>query len=240
LPSPRPRPSALGGEPPEILTSRSGQRPGKPAPRGPGRPRRNQAEQLNRELLEHALDHFLEKGFEATSVNAITSSLGMSKRTVYAWYGDKLSLFKAALERAVDEWAVPLEALQTLESDDLEDTLIRVGRLVVGKMLSPAGLKLIRITNAESYRMPEIGAYLYGHGSRSIIVYLADLLHRRIGPDPEELPDLDDLATAFLNLMSAPARLNAWGLGVDEARVDLYVRQRVRLFLRGVLRHETG
>ena len=98
---------------------------------------------------------------------------------------------------------------------------------------------LIRITNAESYRMPEIGAYLYGRGSRQIVLYLTDLLHRRVNPDPEQLPDLNDLATAFLNLMSAPARLDAWGFGVDEADVDRFVRQRVKLFLRGVLRNET-
>jgi AcrR family transcriptional regulator len=210
------------------------------APRGRGRPRRNEAAQLNRELLEHALDHFLDKGFEATSLNAITSSLGMSKRTVYAWYGDKLSLFKAALERAVDEWAVPLEQLQALESDDLEETLLRIAQLVVANMMSPAGLRLIRITNAESYRMPEIGAYLYGRGSRQIIVYLTDLFRRKAVPDPEQMPDLNDLATAFLNLMSGPARLNAWGFAVDAADVDKFVRQRVNLFLRGVLQRKAG
>jgi AcrR family transcriptional regulator len=206
-----------------------------PAARGRGRPRRDQAGQLNRALLEHALDHFLDKGFEATSLNAVTNSLGMSKRTVYAWYGDKLSLFKAALERAVDDWAVPLEQLQALEADDLEETLLRVAQLVVAKMMSPAGVRLIRITNAESYRMPEIGAYLYSHGSRQIVAYLTDLFGRRLKTDPEQPLDLEDAATAFLNLMSGPARLNAWGFVVAEEDVDKFVRQRVKLFLRGVL-----
>jgi AcrR family transcriptional regulator len=236
LPSPRPRPAQL--EQDRAKRSESAEPAAKPAPRGRGRPKRDEAEQLNRILLEHALDHFLEKGFEATSLNAVTSSLGMSKRTVYAWYGDKLSLFKAALERAVDDWATPREQLQALECDDLEETLLRVARLMVANMMSPAGLRLLRITNAESYRMPEIGAYLYGRGSRQIVLYLTDLLHRRVNPDPEQLPDLNDLATAFLNLMSAPARLNAWRIG-DEADVDKFVRQRVKLFLRGVLRNET-
>jgi AcrR family transcriptional regulator len=234
LSSPRPRASAPGADARTGASSEAQPSP-KPAPRGRGRPRRNQAEQLNRELLEHALDHFLDKGFEATSLNAITSSLGMSKRTVYAWYGDKLSLFKAALERAVDDWATPFDQLQALESDDLEETLLRIARLMVANMMSPAGLRLIRITNAESYRMPEIGAYLYSRGSRQVVLYLTDLLRRRAGPASEELSDLNDLATAFLNLMSGPARLNAWGFTVDDADVDRLLRQRVKLFLRGVL-----
>ena len=240
MPSPRPRAAPIAAKHPAATRQDPPEAAGKAVARGRGRPKRDQAEQLNRELLEHALDHFLDKGFEATSLNAVTSSLGMSKKTVYAWYGDKLSLFKAALERAVDDWAVPLERLQALECDDLEETLLRVARLVVGNMISPAGLRLIRITNAESYRMPEIGAYLYDHGSRQIVLYLTDLLHRRVDPDPRQLPDLNDLATAFLNLMSGPARLNAWGFGVDEADVDRFVRRRVRLFLRGVLQRDVA
>jgi AcrR family transcriptional regulator len=203
--------------------------------RGRGRPKREQVEQLNRELLERALDHFLEKGFEATTLNAITSSLGMSKRTVYAWYGDKLSLFKAALERAVDDWVAPIEELQALESDDLEQTLLRVAEAVVANMMSPAGQKLIRITNAVSYRMPEIGAYLYDRGSEPVVFYLNDLFRRRIKPSPERFPNQQDLATAFLNLMSGPARLNAWGFVVDQDEVHALIRQRVKLFLGGVL-----
>src|SRR5438067_6045932 len=83
--------------------------------RGPGRPTLS-----NEELLDKALDIFLEKGFERTSIDAITAAAGMAKRTVYLRYGDKTALFKAALERAIDEWIVPIESLQAAESEDLE------------------------------------------------------------------------------------------------------------------------
>jgi AcrR family transcriptional regulator len=204
-------------------------------PRGRGRPKRDQAEQLNRDLLELALDHFLERGFEGASVNAITSALGMSKRTVYAWYGDKLSLFRAALQRAVDDWAVSDEELAALETDDLEETLVRVADLFVRNMLTPAGLRLIRITNAESYRMPEIGAYLHERGSRPIMLFLRDLFRRKLPAGAGEPADIEALATAFLHLTSGPARLSAWGFAIDATGVQDFVRQRVRLFLHGVL-----
>lgn len=205
------------------------------AARRRGRPRRGQADQLNDELLSHALDHFLEKGFEGTTLNAITASLGMSKQTVYARYGDKLTLFRAALERAIDEWLVPLENLRQLEGDDLEQSLIDIARVIVTTLMSPAGLKLIRITNAESYRMPEIGEYTYKRGLLKIGQYLADFFRRRIFGEMDRTADLDDLATAFLNLMSSPARVNAWGLESEEIDVEEFVRRRVRLFLHGIL-----
>jgi AcrR family transcriptional regulator len=199
-----------------------------------GRPRRGQIDRLNEDLLAHALDHFLEKGFEGTTLNAITASLGMSKQTVYAHYGDKLTLFRASLERAIDEWLVPLEHLDQLESDDLEQSLIAIARVIVTTLMSPAGLKLIRITNAESFRMPEIGQYTYKRGRQQIGIYLADFFKRRICGEADPA-DLDDLATAFLNLMSGPARVNAWGLENDAIDVEEFIHRRVRLFLRGAL-----
>ena len=83
----------------------------------------------------------------------------MAKRTVYLRYGNKTRLFKASLQRAIEEWIVPVDRLRAAETDDAEETLLRIGQLLVANILSPAGLRLMRITNAESARMPEIGAF---------------------------------------------------------------------------------
>lgn len=199
-----------------------------------GRPRRGQSDRLGEDLLAHALDHFLEKGFERTTMNAITASLGMSKQTVYARYSDKLALFRAALERAIDEWLVPLQNLEKLESDDIERSLTEIARLIVSTLMSPTGLKLIRITNAESYRMPEIGQYTYNRGLQQIGSHLADFFRRRLYANVESPPDVEDLATTFLNLLSGPARIHAWGLDQEEFDLDGFVEGRVRLFLHGI------
>lgn len=208
--------------------------PAPPTRQGRGRPRRDQAGAIERDLLRHALDHFLAKGYEGTTLSAITLSLGMSKQTVYNRYPDKHALFIAALQSAVDDWLAPIAGLPDCESDDLEATLNAVARLIVSTLLSPAGLRLIRITNAESFRMPEIGRHTYGKGHAMIAVYLRDLFERRLRAGGHEREDLDDLVTAFLNLMSGPARLNAWGLDAEPIDVAGFVARRVSLFLDGV------
>jgi TetR/AcrR family transcriptional regulator, mexJK operon transcriptional repressor len=202
--------------------------------RGRGRPRRGQADQLDDELLERALEHFLERGFEGATLNAITASLGMSKQTVYARYSDKTMLFRASLKRAIDAWLIPLEGLPGLEGENLERTLLDVARLIVTTLMSPAGQQLIRITNAESYRMPEIGAYAYQHGQERIAAYLVDLFERRLLGVEDRWPNLHDLATTFLNLLSGPARRSAWGIEETDIDLETFVRQQVHLFLHGV------
>lgn len=199
--------------------------------RKPGRPTLS-----NEELLDKALDLFLEQGFERTSIDAITAAAGMAKRTVYLRYGDKETLFKAALRRAIDEWILPVEQLQAAERDDLEETLLEIGRILVANIMTPAGIRLLRITNAEAGRRPEIGVYTYELGTGRTIAYLADLLRRRLGPARGELGDWEQAAIAYIYLVvTGPPTMTAWGMTLDETTVAMQTVYRVRLFLHGVL-----
>src|SRR5690349_18551875 len=62
------------------------------APPAPKRRRARRPSLSNEQLLDQALDIFLQHGFDRTSVDAITATAGMAKRTFYLRYGDKESL----------------------------------------------------------------------------------------------------------------------------------------------------
>ena len=49
--------------------------------------------------LEKAMRLFWTKSYEGTSVSDLTETLGISRPSLYAAFGDKESLFRAALER---------------------------------------------------------------------------------------------------------------------------------------------
>ena len=209
--------------------------------RGPGRPTRDQTMQRNEELLDIALDLFLEKGFERTTIDAITASVGMAKRTVYQRYHDKTALFKAALQRAIEEWIVPVERLHAAETENLEESLLRIGQILVENIMSPAGLRLMRITNAESGRLPEIGVYALKQGTDRTVAYLADLFRRRIKPRGVEIIDPEEAAMGFLYLVvGGPASATAWGMVLEKTQIDKHTTDCVRLFLRGLLPRESG
>jgi TetR/AcrR family transcriptional regulator, mexJK operon transcriptional repressor len=214
----------------------TGATPAETKPRkGPGRQTASATRQRNLELLDKALDLFLERGFERTTIDAIAAAVGMAKRTVYLRYGDKTGLFKAALKRAIESWIVPVERLRAAESDELGATLLRIGRLLVANVLNPAGLRLMRITNAESGRLPEIGAFSYTQGTAPTIAYLADLIRRRSRADGLEVSDPEEAAMAFLHLVvGGPANITAWGVSLTEAAIEKYTEYAVRLFVHGL------
>lgn len=194
-----------------------------------GRPTREQSEKRHNDLLDHALDLFLERGFEGTSIEAIVDAVGMARRTVYARYGDKHSLFKAALQRLIDELVVPVDTLRQLETDDLEATLLNVNRLILSNMRSPNGLRLTRIANAEVFRMPEIGAYFWDRTGRVTISYLTDLFERRLAAAPAA-----DAALSFY-LLAIEGSFRSWiWLHPPEPDFERQMAYRIQLFLRGV------
>lgn len=202
-----------------------------------GRPTREQAEQRHNELLDRALELFLEKGFELATIEAIAASVGMTKRTVYGLYADKTTLFKATIQRAIERWIVPIDRLHAVESDDLAATLIAVARIRMSNAVSPAGLRLQRIINTESYRFPEIFTLAHEQGSRPTIEFLADLLqrHTQKGTIKVEKPEI--AATAFLSMVvGGPLRAIVWGGTVDEAALEERIHYCVQLFLHGVMR----
>jgi TetR/AcrR family transcriptional regulator, mexJK operon transcriptional repressor len=219
---------------PAMTTAR---RPTKRNRPGAGRPTLEQAEQRHIELLDRALELFLEKGFELVTIDAIATAVGMTKRTMYARYDDKSALFKAAVQRAIDRWIVPIETLQSVENDDLEITLKAVARIRMSNAISPAGLRLQRIINAESYRFPEIFTLAYEQGMRPTLEFLADLLRRHTKAGTIKIAKPEIAAAAFLSMVvGGPTRAIVWGSVVDEAALEERIRFCVRLFLDGARR----
>jgi TetR/AcrR family transcriptional repressor of mexJK operon len=200
-----------------------------------GRPTRGQAEQRQAELLERALDMFLEKGYELTTIEAIATSTSMTKRTVYARYEDKAALFRAAVQHAIERWIVPDETLRALDTGDLESTLTAVARMRVAYVGTPEGLKLQRIINAESYRFPDIFTAAFEQGTKPVVVFLAALFRRHAALGTINVARCEMAASAFLSLVvGGPVRVIVSGNRLEPADLEDRIAFSVKLFLDGV------
>jgi TetR/AcrR family transcriptional repressor of mexJK operon len=206
------------------------------APRpGPGRPTRAQQEQRSQELLTVALDVFLEFGFEQTTMEEIATRIGMSKRTIYARYLDKATLFKAVVRQAIHGYTVPRAALEAVASDDLEKTLIAIARLRVSNVATPVGTKLQRILSAQAYRFPELFNEAFEEGAGPTIDFLCELFKRGNVRGQVDIDEPRRAAVAFLSLaVSGPARVIVSGNALDDREINKRIRFAVALFLNGV------
>lgn len=206
-------------------------------PRGrAGRPTKAQIVARNSELLDAALNDFLDKGFEGATIEAIAASVQMTKRTIYARYADKESLFLAAVLRAIEYNATPVERLRAVVTDDIEETLLAIARARLDQLMTPGGIKLQRIISTESYRFPEIFRWSYERGALPVIEFLADLLAQETKAGRLAVEDPAMAANLFMTMVvSGPVRFITSGSLPPPAETDKRMRAGVRLFLTGAL-----
>lgn len=205
-----------------------------PARPSAGRPTREQAEARAIELLDCALDHFLAKGFEQATIEAIAADVGMTKRTVYARYAEKSALFMASVERAIERQAVSPERLQALDKGNIAETLTAFAQLRVAQIMTPTGLKLQRIVNTESYRFPEIFTLHYQQHGMPAIRFLSTFFARETAAGRLALDDPAIAANVFMSMVvSGPVRIIVSGNSISKHDIDTRIAFAIKLFLEG-------
>lgn len=200
-----------------------------------GRPTREEARKRHEKLLEVALDMFLERGFDETTMEDIATAARMSKRTVYARYANKDELFIAAVHRARERYTIPLEELQAQESDSLEATLKAIAHRRFQNIAAPVGQKLFRVLTTQAYRFPELSLSTFNQGVGPAFEHLSEVFARFEAKGEIQIGDHKKAAAAFLSMVLGPfVRIITTGNRVSKRELDESIDFSVRLFLNGV------
>lgn len=111
------------------------------------------------ELLEAALDLFVEKGFAATRAEEVAARAGVSKGTLFLYFGSKEELFKAVVRENISgrftEWQAELDAF-TGSSAELMAYALRSWWERVG-MTKASGITKLMMSEARNF--PEIAEF---------------------------------------------------------------------------------
>lgn len=208
---------------------------GRDRQRRAGRPTQEQARARRQELLDNALDLFLEQGYEQTTIEMIAARVQMAKRTVYAHYTDKASLFLAAVRRAIEAQATPRETLESLDNGDLAATLRAVARLRIEQAMTPNGRRLHRILALENVRFPEIYALSNTVSTGPVIAFVAEILDHAATAGRITTTDTDLAARAFMSMVvGTQVRGIEAGRAPSAEQLEQRVRFMVRLLLDGL------
>ena len=88
----------------------------------------------NDRILQKALELFSNKGYDATSVREICEAAGITKPTLYHFYGSKEGVYRAIVEGALERFRSDM--VQALDGEgSLRDRLVRMARAYVGATL---------------------------------------------------------------------------------------------------------
>jgi AcrR family transcriptional regulator len=184
-------------------------------------------------ILEIAREVFLREGYASTSMATIAAKVGGSKGTLYNYFPSKEALFAAVVREACAKQQAEIWTMD-LETDDVAETMITLGRRVLKLMLSEEVLAIHRMVVAECTRFPEIGEALYDsgpqQGKKPLIRYITRCIDKGLlkGDDPERMAfQAGELAMAGLY------RRRLWNVGPapTEAEMEANVQAAVKVFM---------
>jgi AcrR family transcriptional regulator len=84
----------------------------------------------NARILQKALALFSDRGYDATSVREICEAAGITKPTLYHFYGSKEGVYRAIVEGALERFRADVVRVLVAEGT-LRDRLVRVARAYV-------------------------------------------------------------------------------------------------------------
>jgi AcrR family transcriptional regulator len=130
-----------------------------------------------RAILEAAAEIFFERGYAATSIDAIIERAGGSKRNIYAQFRNKAGLFTAIVSQNADR-ALAALAIEDAAGQALRDTLTAFGRQLMDVYMSPTVLGVFRLAIAEAHRDPDLARAFYDIGPGRTAAGLSAVLER--------------------------------------------------------------
>ena len=94
-------------------------------------------------LLRKAKLVFANIGFERASMSAVAASCGVTKATIYVYFGNKAGLLQAVVQHCLDE--LPMPALPSPDEGGMHERLTQVARGLQLQAKHPASRALARI-----------------------------------------------------------------------------------------------
>jgi TetR/AcrR family transcriptional regulator, mexJK operon transcriptional repressor len=151
-----------------------------PALRKRGRPTADERRARETEIITAALPVFLRSGYGASTIDELAAAAQVTKRTIYAYYGDKAGLFGAMV--------TDLAAAVSLDATS-DDTLATLAARIVRRLHSDELVGLHRLVIAESARFPELARILHQAGDARHIARLAERIRAEHGTASEPLAE---------------------------------------------------
>lgn len=175
---------------------------------------------------------FVSRGFDGTSFETIAKEANVSPNTIYTWFGGKVGLFAAVMERMGHDNCEGLtEALDP--SAALEMALAEFGRRLLDIVTAPDVVGLQRAVIAESQNLPDIAATFYSAGPMRAITMLISYMESKSIPQPLR-------AAEIFMCLAGGELVRRTLLCIDPPPTDAEKAANVAFAVRSVLLHATN
>jgi AcrR family transcriptional regulator len=119
---------------------------------------RRRAEARPDEVLDAALDLFIERGFANTRVEDIAARAGLSKGAVYLYFSSKEAVLEGIVRRAIVPIATSAVNLVSNYAGDPRTIISLVMKTVAGRLTEPRTIAIPKLMMREMINFPDFAA----------------------------------------------------------------------------------
>ena len=182
---------------------------------------------------------FLDRGFAATSTDAIAAEAGVSKQTLYAYYPSKEELLTDVLRHLIEDGArggppLVIEKASLGSRDELRQALGSLAHKLISGLMNPDYVALVRVIIAETRRLPHLGQLFRSAVPERVLNNVAELLETARANGVIGAVDTDAASRAFVGPLLTYVLLDGLFVGEGpprrpnperiEAAVDLFMK----------------
>ncbi len=117
------------------------------------------------QIIRAAAKLFLDRGYEAVSINDIIQVAGGSKETIYANFGNKKKLFEAVVQQMCAEVTIRIDARP---DGTMDQQLTRIAHSFLSKVVSPQILAFHRLMTSIGKTFPAAARLFYKTGPQRV------------------------------------------------------------------------
>lgn len=188
-------------------------------------------------ILEAAKHLFTAQGFEGVSMDQIAAAAGVSKLTVYSHFGDKETLFAAAVKSHCEQ-RLPDTLFAAAPHAPLRDRLLQIARAFFAMVSAPEAIAGHRILCTPQMAGSPLPQLFWEAGPKRIQAAFAELLARRAAAGELDVPDAALASAQFFALLKGEphAQLLFGCCTVRPGGIEPHLAAAVDMFLRAYAR----
>lgn len=167
-------------------------------------------------VINSAMDVFWRHGYSASSIDQLTTAMGLSRSSVYKRFQDKDGLFQEVLSTYVDRVVRRMSAVRGDTRRQQLEALLREFLPREGRAARPPGCLLTR-SCAEMVDLPPAGQSVARQGLRQQRAILGGILREAVASgELAAATDIDGLAWHYLGVLQAILNLPQAGATAGE------------------------
>lgn len=186
-------------------------------------------------LLISATELFLERGYDAVSLDDIVQHAGGSKASIYKYFGNKEGLFKAIYDyrriKFFEDISIPIELMAL----DFRSYLVHTLLNFYHQIMQPENSAFMRLVLEQSQRNPELAQHIHERGPVHVQSAIATALEQADAQGLLHCENPQYSAQLYFGILRNLEWRILMGIPVqeDDQEIDKYISYCVDRFLDG-------